>query len=161
SLTKLPSLADSLTATLRQAPHGAMLFDATATCSTEASAKELAADVKQLLEAGEQMLASHLAQAPPQVAAQMRVIGSNDVAALQQTQEDNRVVFHSDIKSGAAAMGSAVALILPAVQAAREAASRNSDANNLKQLALAILNYEDQNKRLPAQAICDAQGKPL
>jgi prepilin-type processing-associated H-X9-DG protein len=54
-----------------------------------------------------------------------------------------------------------VALLLPAVQAAREAAHRNESANNLKEIGLGILNYEDEHKHLPARAIFDKQGKPL
>src|SRR5678815_5372909 len=49
-----------------------------------------------------------------------------------------------------AIIGVLVALLLPAVQAAREAARRASCTNNLKQLALATLSYEDARKRLPA-----------
>ncbi len=42
-----------------------------------------------------------------------------------------------------------IALILPAVQAAREAARRASCVNNMKQLALAIQNYQDSQGGYP------------
>lgn len=42
-----------------------------------------------------------------------------------------------------------VALLLPAVQAAREAARRMQCTNNLRQVALAIINYESASRKLP------------
>lgn len=48
-----------------------------------------------------------------------------------------------------AIIGILVALLLPAVQAAREAARRTQCRNNLKNLALAVLTFENQKKGLP------------
>ncbi len=48
-----------------------------------------------------------------------------------------------------AIIGVLVALLLPAVQSAREAARRIQCANSVKNIALAIHNYHDSNKHLP------------
>ncbi len=54
-----------------------------------------------------------------------------------------------------------VALLLPAVQAAREAARRSQCVNNLKQIGLAMHNYHSTWDCFPPAAITDENGKPL
>src|SRR5688572_8413891 len=48
-----------------------------------------------------------------------------------------------------AIIGILVALLLPAIQAAREAARRTQCVNNLRQMGLAMLNYESTYKVFP------------
>jgi len=65
-----------------------------------------------------------------------------------------------------AIIGILVALLLPAVQAAREAARRAQCVNQIRQIGIAFLNYEDTAKSFPAgRQGCDGNlvinGKPV
>jgi len=83
-------------------------------------------------------------------------------------EEEKLIVFRQSGKQGemnaltmTATTGVLVALLLPAVQAAREAARRTQSMNNLKQLLLALLVYENKEGSFPAHASYDDEGSPL
>jgi len=75
------------------------------------------------------------------------VLGLSDGGSSRNTQSGFTLV---ELLVVVAIIGVLVALLLPAVQAAREAGRRSQCANNLRQIAIAALNYEQANKRLPA-----------
>jgi prepilin-type N-terminal cleavage/methylation domain-containing protein/prepilin-type processing-associated H-X9-DG protein len=58
-----------------------------------------------------------------------------------------------------AIIGILVSLLLPAVQAAREATRKVSCKNNIKQIALAINAYEEANKHLPVSGLVEHAGQ--
>lgn len=60
-----------------------------------------------------------------------------------------------------AIIGVLVALILPAVQQAREASFRTKCKNNLHQLAIAGQNYHDSYGNFPSGWHCDSENDPL
>ena len=54
-----------------------------------------------------------------------------------------------------------MALILPAVQKAREAARRSVDMNNMRQISIALDMYVNTHNAYPPPYVTDADGKPL
>lgn len=60
-----------------------------------------------------------------------------------------------------ATIGVMTGLLLPAVQAAREAARRMSSSNNLRQIMLSLWNHESAWKKMPGRIVKSKDGKPL
>ncbi len=73
---------------------------------------------------------------------------------LRPEVADDQVVLAIDLEQASALLG------VPLRQA-RTAATRAQSMNNLKQIALAMHNYHDQNKAFPPAYSQDEEGKPL
>lgn len=91
----------------------------------------------------------------------MRRLTEFQADQLKPMQDGKRVEFGFRSDTGVATTGVMVALLLPALQTAREAARRAQSINNLKQIGLGILNYESAHKFFPQTGIRDKEGKPL
>ena len=83
-----------------------------------------------------------------------------DLIKPVRTGRDVDITLETNV-GGPATVGMLIALLLPAVQAARAAANRNTMLNKLRQVALAMMNFEAVNRHLPAHAIFSKDGKPL
>ncbi len=71
------------------------------------------------------------------------------------------IVLGGCLISSICVVGILIALLLPAVQAAREAARRMQASNHLKQLTLAMQNYHDEHNALPPAVVTDENGVAL
>ncbi|QDU74373.1 hypothetical protein Pan97_13800 [Bremerella volcania] len=94
-------------------------------------------------------------------------VSESMIDALRPKQEGNSLVLTFEqseeniMGANVAVIGVLVALLLPALQAARGAARRVQSTNNLRQIGIAMHNFHDTFGAFPAQAKTDAEGKPL
>jgi len=136
----------------------------------EAAADELATTLAGLLDTAGEMFQAQIAteaasddpveQAMAQYATR---VNKKLVEGLKPAQEGDRLIFATEGQDQAqiATIGILIALLLPAVQAAREAARRAASTNHMKQIILGMHIHHDARKRLPARANFDEDGRPL
>lgn len=86
---------------------------------------------------------------------------ANEIVTMLQPQldGDELTIRLEGIQTGYASSGVMVGLLLPAVQAAREAARRTNSMNNMKQILLAMHNYHDAMQKFPDARARNADGK--
>lgn len=149
---------------------GDMATSLTLRAEDEAAAVQLDELIGRLLETARQMMLAEMSKqaASPdpieQAAAQYAQRISTRLVKAFRPERKGSVLTLGTKGQGQmqiASIGVLVALLLPAVQAAREAARRTQSANNLKMIGLAMHNYHDVYKAFPARANFDAQGRPL
>ncbi|TWT85429.1 Regulatory protein BlaR1 [Posidoniimonas polymericola] len=125
----------------------------TAETDSEDSAKQVVAMLDAMRVLGQNAIQQPFAAVPDEQRAMydqaVSVLGSA-LAGLEIKADgaDARVVYQPD--ESVAEIGELASTLLPAVTAARVAARRSQSANNLKQLGLAMLNYESTYGHYPA-----------
>lgn len=132
------------------------------------SAKDVERLINQAMELGKQAALASLEgemgdsddavqQALAQYARRMIQLGFDSIQPVRQRDQVSVTVEN---QMTTATAGIAVALLLPAVQAAREAARRAQSVNNMKQIGLAMHNFHDTHRRFPSSSY-DAEGEKL
>ena len=132
----------------------------------EDSAAQLEQSLNEAIDFGrDQLMAQAMGQmdneSPVDLATQayMKRVGAR-ITEMLRPQVSGKVV-KLNMEGNVATTGVLVGLLLPAVQAAREAARRMNASNELKMIGLAMHNYHSAYNHLPDRAIRDADGKPL
>jgi hypothetical protein len=171
-LKKIPNLTTSIGAKVNVT--GDMAMSLTLKANDEAAAEQIEQIFDKLLDVARQQAAQESARQSASsdpieqaMGQYSKRISEQMLKAVRPVRKGNTLTLATDTSgknpqmAQMATIGILVALLLPAVQAAREAARRAQSTNNLKQIALAMFNYEQDHKTFPPAFKADANGKPL
>ena len=90
----------------------------------------------------------------------MQRLSNRYVEMMTPKKEGRRLTITANPTQSMATQGVLIGLLLPAVQAARQASRRMTSSNNMKQIGLAIHNYHSAYRRIPGN-ITSEDGTPL
>jgi type II secretory pathway pseudopilin PulG len=167
-VTKLPDLLSNIEIRLSLVPgaNQQFIFDT----RDEAAADRLEQLLLQALEMGKQIAAQQVTAKigndnsdPVQRALQQYFNRlADEIATLfRPVRQGNTVTITVQSELDMARLGILSGLLLPAIQKSRDSARRAVSMNNLRQIGLAMISYESDQGKLPAQASYDAAGRPL
>ncbi len=168
---KLPDLVTSIGAKVNLT--GDMAMSLTVKANDEAAAEQIEQIIDKLLDVARQQAsqesAKQMASSDPVEQAMgqySKRLSERMLQAVRPVRKGKTLTLASDAGKNpqmvqVATIGILIALLLPAVQAAREAARRVASTNNLKLIGLAMHNYAQANKTFPPAYKADASGKPL
>jgi len=165
-LRSLPGEIDSMH--LRVDLSRGLMLSLTLDATDVAAAEQTVQTLTNALAYGQQAAAAQIAEElageqPVDVATRKYVqrVASTFLQQLAPVQAENTVTLSTSLNDSTIVAPIAVALLLPAVQGARDAAQRSEDMNSLKMIGLAMHNYHEVYGRFPARANYDADGRPL
>ena len=158
---KIPTLVDAIGIKLNMSGKGG--FAISARCCDDESASELEDILNNLIESGKKAAAAGAAKgeegADPAQAQMAKMMIDNIFKMFQPVRKGQRVEIAQKGLNNLGGIG--MAMLMPALQAARKAARGAQSQNNLKQIGLAMINYENARVEFPTKAICNKDGKPL
>lgn len=164
-IAEIADLTDALFINADYAPMAGSL-SVSAIGRDEASATKLEKTVNDAIDFGRMIATTEMknnvpADGPVNEAMLSYIDRVSLLVAQMLRPERKGTIVQVNLDSNIGTVGIMVGLLLPAVQAAREAARRMTASNEMKQIALAMHNYHATYKKLPDFAIRDENGKAL